>query len=245
MHPKPFADLPVSPANHFRLYFYAAVSQVLATSAERLGSADAVRGHFQGFDGYRNELLTCGTGGLGSHQAPAWWRHAIAMWEGESADFLPVRAIRDAAALDHDAMTLAFTVGLLEEDARFGGLFELLNDAPGQQRPTIGLLTECSGPSADPVEVRAQIRRLQDLGLLHVVNPDAPRLQRTLEVPGPIWDALRGERHERPAPWAFYRPPSELATTDELVVPESFRQELAQLPALFHTCDARSVIVRG
>ena len=35
MHPKPFADLPVSPANHFRLYFYAAVSQVLATSAER------------------------------------------------------------------------------------------------------------------------------------------------------------------------------------------------------------------
>ena len=28
-------------------------------------------------------------------------------------------------------------------------------------------------------------------------------------------------------------------------MPESFRQELAQLPALFHTGDARSVIVRG
>ena len=175
MHQKSFADLPVSPGNHFRLHFYAAVCQVLATSAERLGSADALRERFQGFDGYRNELLMCGMGSLASHQAPTWWRDAIARWEEGAADFLPVRAIHDAAGLDHDAMALVFNVGLLEEDARFGGLFEMLNDAPGQQRPTIGLLSECWGASTDRGEVRARIRRLQDLGLLHVVNPDAPR----------------------------------------------------------------------
>jgi ATPase family protein associated with various cellular activities (AAA) len=241
----PFADLPGTPASHFKLYFYAAVSQVLTTAAERLTSADTPHERVQCLDAYRNELLARGAGELDSHEAPAWWRRAIAMWEAEAPDFLPARAVRDEAGLDHEAMTLVFSVGLMEEDARFGALFEVLNDAPAQHRPTIGLMTECWAATCDRGEVRARIRRLQDLGLLRVVNPEATRLQQALEVPAPVWDALRGDRHERLAPWAHYRPPSTLASFDDLIVPESLRGAIAQLPALLKNGDARAVVMRG
>jgi len=240
----PFADLPRTPASHFKLYFYAAVSQMLAT-AERLMPVDAVRDRVQGLDAYRDELAACGLGRLDSHEAPAWWRRAIAMWEAEAPDFLPARAVRDEAGLDHEAMTLVFGVGLMEEDTRFGALFEVLNDAHGQYRPTIGLMTECWAATNDRGDVRARIRRLHDLGLLRVVNPEATRLQQALEVPGPVWDALRGDSGERPAPWARYRAPSTLASFDDLIVPDSLRGAIGQLPALLQSGEARAVVMRG
>ena len=240
-----FADLPGTPANHFKLYFYAAVSQVLTTAAERMASENALEDRFPHLNVYNVELDGCGARGLASHEVPAWWREAIGQWETDAADFLPARAIRDSAGLDHDAMTLVFCAGLIEEDARFGSLFEALNESPGQPRPTIGLLTECWAESIDRGEVRARIRRLHELGLLHVVNPEVPRLQQALEVPSPVWDAIRGGRPERPVPWAQYRPPSSLAAFGDLIVPDPLRAALAQLPTLVQAGDARAVIVRG
>lgn len=245
MDATPFADLPGTPANHFKLYFYAGVSQVLAATAERLAPEEALHDRFPYLDVYIAELDECGVGGLASHEAAAWWRDAMAQWEADAPDFLPARAVRDSAGLDHDAMTLVFSAGLIEEDARFGSLFEVLNESHGQHHPTIGLLTECWAETSDRGEVRARIRRLHELGLLHVLNPEAPRLQQVLEVPSPVWDALRGERQERPAPWVHYRPPSSLTAFDDLIVPESLRAALAQLPALLQSGDARAVIIRG
>ena len=245
MDATPFTDLPGTPANHFKLYFYAAVSQVLAAAAERLAPEEALHDRFPHLGVYITELDECGAGGLPSQEAAAWWREAIAQWEADAADFLPARAVRDSAGLDHDAMTLVFSVGLIEEEARFGPLFEVLNDSHGQHRPTIGLLAECWAETSDRGEVRARIRRLHELALLNVLNPEAPRLQQTLEVPGPVWDAIRGGRQERPAPWAHYRPPSTLTPFDELIVPDALRTALAQLPALLRSGDARAVIIRG
>jgi ATPase family protein associated with various cellular activities (AAA) len=244
-HATPFADLPVTPANHFKLYFYAGVSQVLAAAAERLAREEALHDRFPHLDVYIAELDECGVGDLASHEAAAWWRDAMARWEADAPDFLPTRAVRDSAGLDHDAMTLVFSAGLIEEDARFGSLFEVLNESHGQHHPTIGMLTECWAETSDRGEVRARIRRLHELGLLHVLNPEAPRLQQALEVPSPVWDAIRGGRQERPAPWARYRPPSSLTALDDLIVPESLRTALAQLPALLLSGDARAVIIRG
>src|SRR6185295_2447890 len=170
-----------------KLYFYAAVSQVLTAAAERLASEDALHDRFPHLAVYDIELEECGVSGLALRDVPAWWREAIARWEAAAAGFLPARAVRDAAGLDHDAMTLVFCAGLLEEDVRFGPLFETLNESQGQLRPTVGLLTECWAETNDRGEVRARIRRLHELGLLHVVNPEAPRLQQALEVPSPVW----------------------------------------------------------
>jgi hypothetical protein len=245
MAPTPFADLPGTPANHFKLYFYAAVSQLLAAAAERLDPDDAAGERLQHLDVYEIELEASGASGLPPGETAEWWREAIARWEACVAAFLPVRAVRDAAGLDHDAMVLVFGAGLVEEDVRFGPLFDVLDGSLGHSRPTIGALTECWAGIRDRAETRARIRRLEELGFLHAVNPDAPRLQRALEVPGPVWDAIRGATEERPAPWAHYRPPSSLVALDELILSEPLRSALPRLPALLETGDARAVIVRG
>jgi hypothetical protein len=148
MNRSSFADLPWTPASHFTLYFYVAVSQILATAASRLGSRQALCDRFPFVDGYVHELVRREHGGLTSCGASRWWQETIAAWETEVSEFLPVRALRDAAGLDHDAMTLVFSVGLLEEDARFGAVFEALHGCAGQQRPSVGLLTECWNESS-------------------------------------------------------------------------------------------------
>ena len=240
-----FADLPGTAASHFQLYFYAAVSQLLAASLERFGSEEALYHHLPQLSVYDAELRECGVNGLASDDIAAWWRETIACWESGVSEFLPVRALRDAAGVDHDSMVLVFVAGLIEEDTRFGSLFEVVNEWTGQPRPTVGCLTECFAGTCERAEIRARIRGLQDLGVLTAVNPEAPRLHQALEVPGAIWDAMRGMRSEHPAPWARYRPPSDLTALDDLVLADALRGTLTSLPALLRRGNARAVIVRG
>jgi len=240
-----FADLPGTAASHFQLYFYAAVSQLLAASLERFGSAEALYQHLPQLTVYDVELRECGVNGLASEDIAAWWRETIACWEAAVSDFLPVRALRDANRLDHDAMVLVFVAGLIEEDTRFGSLFEVVNEWTGQPRPTVGCLAECFADTYERAEIRARIRRLQDLGVLTAVNPEAPRLHQALEVPGAIWDVMRGVRSEHPAPWARYRPPSGSVALEDLILADALRGTLTSLPALLRRGNARAVIVRG
>ena len=93
--------------------------------------------------------------------------------------------------------------------------------------------------------MRSRLRRLQDLRLLQAVNPEAPRLEWALQPPGPVWDALRGEAHESPAPWAMYRPPEAMRELDDLIVLDALRQALGRLPRLLDSGEARAVVVRG
>ena len=127
-----------------------------------------------------------------------------------------MRALREAAGLDHSTMMSLITVGLIEEDLRFGLVFETVQGAPGN----IALLPACCNQwRADELEgtdVRVSVRSLLEQGLVRVVNPDAPRLEWALEVPAPLWDALRGECHEAPASWFRYRPPASLTALDEI-----------------------------
>ena len=239
-----FADLAGTPANHFALYFYAAVSRILAVAVSRLTSDQTLRG-FPFLDGYAQELLHCEPGGLPPHAVSTWWRQTIEAWERRVPDFLPVRALREAIGLDHAGLTIVFGVGLLEEDARFGALFEALHDCAGQQRPTPKLLAECWDEVAGRNEVRNALRHLHDTGLVRVINPDAPRSQWMLEVPHPVWDAIRGDRTENPAPWARYRAPSDLVDDGELIVPGDVRQALERVSALIGVDDVRTIIVRG
>src|SRR5207244_1022751 len=145
--------------------FYAAASQVLAAGAARAGSGDAVRDRLQALAGYGDELRACGVPDLPLQELPAWWRAAISSWEQRVADFLPVRAVRDAAGIDPDDIVLVFAAGLIDEDARFGALFESLNDSPGQPRPTVGLLGEWRREANCP-DVRAPLRLQADCGLV-------------------------------------------------------------------------------
>ncbi len=243
--PTPFDALPVTPANHFRLHFYAAVSQVLAAVAPRLPASDVLRERVHTLAGYRDDLLACGVPLDAPARVPGWWRDAVRAWEAQSDAFLPIRAVREALAADHDALVITFVTGLIEEDARFGALFELLNDGPSQPRATTGLLGGCWREADDAVDVRGHLRSLVHGGLLRPVAADVPRLHRAFEVPGAVWDALRGERHAHPAPWVRFAEPAAALEFGDVVVAPRLRAALARVPPLLRSGDARAVILRG
>src|SRR5262249_15535557 len=161
-------------------------------------------------------------------------------WERTATGFLPARALRQAVGLELDDMLLVFCAGLIEEDARFGALFERMNGAHGQggqPRATIALLAECRRRGHRP-DVRTPRRALVGYGLVRVVNADAPRIQHGIEVPAAVWDVLRGERHERPVPWARYVPPDALTRADDMVLTPSLAHALTAVPRLVASGDA-------
>ena len=88
---------------------------------------------------------------------------------------------------------LFMCIGLIEEDARFGNVFERAHGIAGQRRATFGLLNAWWDGGNTPESARASLKNLLELGLVHAVNPDAPRLEWALQVSSPVWDALRGE----------------------------------------------------
>jgi hypothetical protein len=142
--------------------------------------------------------------------------------------------------LDPQAMAIWLAVGLIEEDSRFGPLFESLQNAPGQHRPTLSLLIALWRDETDCIEVRARLRRLMDLGLIRAVNPEAPRMEWTMQAAPELWDALRGE-----VPVRSYRPPHELPRTEDLILPADVRRTLESLPRLLASGQVRSMTVRG
>ncbi len=240
-----FTDRPPTPAQHFSLCFCAAVLRVLDQVAISFGSHAAALEIFPFLAGYYDELAEHGLDDLTGDGAAAWWRDALADWEAAAPGHLPLRALRLAAGLDHTALTLLLAVGLIEEDPRFGALFEALQDGPGQHRPTVGLLSAWWRQPGGWSEVRTALRRLHDLGLIQVVNPEAPRVEWALQVPGLLWDALRGEVHDAPAPWLRYRPAEVLTPLAELIVPDDLRRALAALPALLAAGEVDALVVRG
>lgn len=240
-----FADLPPTPAEHFKLYFYAAVLHLIEQVSQSFGSREAAFEQFPFLDGYYDELATQGLEGLASESLAAWWRDSLLAWEERVTTHLPLRALREASGLDYTATTLLVGIGLIEEDTRFGLLFEMMQNTPGQHRPTLGLMNVWWRESPDGHEVRATLRRLQTLGLIQAVNPEAPRIEWALRLPDPLWDVLRGEAHETLAPWAHYYAPHQLTTYDELILPETLQQPLARIPKLLASREAQALIVRG
>jgi hypothetical protein len=244
MKPAPFDALPRTPAAHFKLCCFAAVAHVCAQVAESFGTLEDALEQFPFLAGYAAEWDGHVPAELEGPELDRWWRDALAAWEAGARTHLPLRALREAYRLEHDALTLLVACGLIEEDARFGLLFEAMQGA-AQRRPTVGLLSAWWRAVEDCAEVRAYLRRLQALGLVRFVQADGPRAEWALEVPCALWDALRGEAQTAPAPWAHYRPLAELQELDALVLPAELKAQLAQLPALLKGRAADAFVVRG
>jgi hypothetical protein len=238
----PFADLRPTPANHFKLCFYLAVLNVIRQVSNSLGSFEAAFAQFPFLAGYNNELAERGLQGMAAAEACHFWSEALTVWEQTAGGHLPLRALCNAAGLDRSAFTLLLTIGLVEEDARFGFMFEYLQGVPGLHRPTQGLLHSWFGPEDI---VRASIRRMLELGLAQVSNADAPRSGRALQVPTPLWDAIRAERAERFGEWARYRSVDQAPDLASLILPREISRQVRALPGLFASEEVQAVIVRG
>jgi hypothetical protein len=233
------------PLEHFKLYFFAATTRLLSHGARTFGGERALLTRFPFLEGYRTELTELGIATLEGEDGPGTWPEALAAWEADVTGHLPMRALRKAAGLDHEALTLLLAVGMVEEDARFGALFATLQGTPTLQRPTLGLLNASWRGEEDRGEVRARLRRLMDLGLVEVSDREAPRAEWALHVPGTVWDALRGEALERPASWLKHHARETLARDEPLIVPDSLRETLTRLPALLASGEVGALVVRG
>src|SRR5688500_2808420 len=209
---------------HFRALMLATVARVMQEAAHSYDSPEALVEAVPFLRDYLEELAR--------HPAQldlARWSETIAKLESSTQKHLPLRALRDAARLDRIAIGVLVTVGLVEEDPRFALLFEPFQRVVGASRPTVGMLHEWWSPVEDRGEVRIAIRRLRELGLLEVVNPDAPRLDWSLQVPTIVWDAIRGDSPSMPTPGVTFRPHASLATLAQLIVPDAITAKLPQL----------------
>jgi hypothetical protein len=236
---EPFANLPHTAAEHFRLCFYAAVLRVIENVAIALGSFETAFEQFPFLVGYNNELAMQGAGGMSSDEAGRWWRESLLTWEAKAEARLPLRELREAAGLDYSSLLLWITVGLIEEDARFGSLFAAMQGTPEQHRPTAGLLNAWWSSSDE--ERRPDARRLAESGLIQVVNPNAPRVEWALQAHMPLWEAATGSK----SAWGDYLPQEQLPALDELIMNDGLRAQLARLPRLMADGAVRALIVRG
>lgn len=241
----PFADLSGTPAEHFKLCFYATVLRVLEHAADALGGFEELFEHFPFLVGYNNQLAEHGLDGLSSEQASQWWAESLEAWEKAAEGHLPLRALREAAGLDHWTMTMWLSIGLIEEDIRFGLMFEKLQGTPGQRRPTAALLAAWWSDVADQNLLRGRISRLRELGLIQALNPDAPRNEWVLQIPVLLWDSLRGAAESTLPSWLRYRKPEELTPIDRLILPDGMKERLAQASALLASGELQALIVRG
>jgi hypothetical protein len=240
-----FADLPQTAVEHFNLYFYAAVLQVIEKVSVILGSFEAAFEQFPFLVGYNNELAEHGLAGFCSTDAVHWWRDNLREWEKGATGHLPLRALNEAAALEYPEMIQLLTIGLVEEDARFGVLFESLQGLAGQHRPTLGLLNSFWSVPDGHNDARGGIRRLQELGLIQVINQNAPRYEWAFQIPGAVWDAMRGEKIDAPANWAHHQEAALLPDLAQVILPDPLRNQLQRLLALIAAREVSTMLLRG
>jgi hypothetical protein len=239
-------SLAATAATHFKLHVLGAVLQTLAHLAQNLGSLDDVLEQFPFLGDYLGELADLGVADVSADGALEAWFTSVREWERDVAAHLPLRALREDAALDDDALTLLFAIGLIEEDPRFGFVIECAQPvSAGQHRPTLGLLTAWWREKNGVGGVRDRIHILLDYGLIQVLNGDAPRLQWIFQSPAAIWDAIRGDAQLHPTPSMRFRAADELPSIDDVVAGDELLRSLHNVPSLIESGHARTVVVRG
>ena len=228
-------------ASHFKLALIAAALRL----REVLEKEHALR-EFPFLDDYSEEAAAlCGVAASSPYLLQEL-RSKLAPCITDETDLLPLHALRAGTTLSSEAVDLLLTIGLIEEDPRFGPLFEWAQPGcPGQQRPTYGLLTAWWREEDDCAGVRSDLRRLCELGLIGAVNPDAPRLYWAYEATPILWDVLRGETTLDGTSWLAFQKLDKLPGLRDLVLPAELHRSAALIPQLLGTGDVRGVIVRG
>ena len=214
-----FADLETTPAGHFALRVYALVADLTAVAGEAIGGAEQLTDTFPFLGGYLAELERRGL----TNRNRAWWEGAVADWERGVRGALPLRD----AGLEPESVLILLTMGLVEEDARFGAVFDALQGLT-LGRPTWGWVESWRRSRGLPGAVRAAA--LRDGGWLGPLNADAPQSAWTARVPAPVWNALRGEPDDLAGVGLAWTPQSALPHLADLALPAQTRDALARSP---------------
>ena len=233
-----FDDMAHTPAQHFRLVLFGVIARITANCTA--GGASAALSAHPFLADYQAEIAPH----VDAETAP-WvqWQAKVAEWEGRSDAHLPLRALR-VAGLAPLELELLLAAGLIEEDPRFGQVFD---PAGRERRPSFGLLLAWWRGGDDGVDraeaVRHSLLALLRSGLLQVLNPEAPRPEWLLSVPHSLWDGLRGD-----APalrWLKHVTGDALCRLDTYVASDAVKQRCAVLPALLGANPDHVLLVRG
>jgi len=237
-----FAEMQRTPAQHLRLALFGVIARVIESCAD--GDIGAALQAHPFLADYLEEMQA---------QVPAsdslsarWWR-AVHAWERDAAlqgARLPLVALREAG-LSGLELELLLAVGLVEEDPRFGNIFE--SEQRNDRRPTFGLLMAWWRDGANDEDrcdaVRSALQQLIDHGLVQLSNAEAPRADWALSVVLAVWDVLRGEA---PAlKWLRHTPHPDLPLLEAHVAPDDVRLACAALPELLRRRPAPVLLVRG
>ena len=241
----PFGDVPKTNAAHFDLYFLAAVSDLMRRLEKVFGTREAVFAEFQFLNNYDEQLAGREPDILPDENAADWWDNALLDWEKNCRSQMPFCELRKNFSLSFSHLILLLTIGLVEEDARFGAVFEFLNETSGEKRPTFGLLNHWQRENEANISALSLIRRLQDLGLIQFGNAENPRSEQTLQVSELLWDVLRGEMEFGSGELVKFTDSSELLPLDELILSDDLRRQISVLPSIIRRGEIQTVIVRG
>ncbi|HVE58873.1 MAG TPA: ATP-binding protein [Pyrinomonadaceae bacterium] len=242
---EPFEDVPPTSSGHFDLYFLAAAAQIARRLMPIFGTRDAVFAEFPFLQIYDERLAGREPDDLADEKAFEWWKKYLLGWEKKCETPLPLRDLRENLGLDFSDIILLFTIGLIEEDARFGAVFESLNEFSTEKRLTFGTLNFWQREENAETSAQESVFELQNLGLIQFGNTENPRSEWTLAVSSVLWDVLRGESKLLQADWLKFTAPEDLPAAESLILSENLKQEIAVLPKLFERGTVQTVIVRG
>jgi ATPase family associated with various cellular activities (AAA) len=214
-----FSSLPRAVATHFQLNFFGAVLHLREHASEE---------RFPFLRDYCAEPDAIGV------TEAAVWDAALAEWEADVP--LPLTRLTRTTGITSGGVRALFVIGLVDEDARFGSIFE---EFTGHPRPTSGLL-HAWWPTMRPC-----LRRLVELGLAETVNADAPRADSPLRVPAVAWDAIRGDPPGTLTPWVRHRAAETLPHPDDLVLARPTLDVVRRAPAVLASGAVTAIIVRG
>lgn len=220
---------------------------------------------------YQEELARRLPPNLPANQAVTWWETQVTLWEesalgaaagkadpnaktvlakkGKAAGSqpsLPLAALKNLPEVGALGQAAFMLCGLVEEDSRFGTLFAYLQEPLGARRPTLELLTQVleTEAVAGSDAGRQACAGLLHCGALESLNPNSPRSEWQLRVPGALWEAARGAESLHAANLTLH-PAQEYPLPGELILPTDFRQRLEQAPQLLRDGRVRVLALRG
>jgi len=241
---QPFKGVPRTPAGHFDLYFLAATASLTRHLERIFGTREALFSEFSFLQIYDERLAGREPDNLTNEKARKWWEKNLLDWEKNSKEHLPLGDLREKFGLEFSALILLVTIGLVEEDARFGAIFGFLNENSEHKHLAFGTVSGWQRDEKD-FSLPRHISELNDAGLIQFGNRENPRSDWTLQISTLLWDVLRGENQFGLGDWVKFTAHADLLALEKLVLPESLSEQLKLLPQLIDGEDIQTVIIRG
>lgn len=241
-----FDDVPGTPRGHLGLLFYQASEKLLRYLENRARAVGkGLETVFEDFPFLKDYWEELGSRLTESDQETRSLAAECESWEEARTGWLPLIALRKECGVSRNALLCLVMSGLVEEDARFAGLFSALQQPLAHRRPTLGLLQAIVRLADASTDVWTLCRPMLDAGLLEALNRDAPRSEWLLRVPAPLWNTLRGETPSEPASGVRYHAPETFLPTSELILPSEQIARLTELGMLLQSGRSCTLVVRG